>query len=338
VGKLFKRGETWYADYRDQNNVRRKISLRTSDRQVARTRLRDAELGTTSEAPDMPKALGDAINEMIALKKPVTAKSYKEHALHLFRIFGADLDINTLTRAAVGDYCTTRLKDGATRHTIHKELVVLRQALKESKLRNEFVGTVNVVPSWKAEYEPETRWLTPDEFGRLLKACPGRRTWLMVMTYTGAELGAMRRLTWHHVDLKHGLITIPGTKKSSRYRVGIPLHPDLKAYLKTLPHDKPLLIPWSKIHKQLKAACKRAGIEPPVTPHDLRRTFGSWLVQNKVDLHHVARLMGNTYNMVSKVYGQTSDESYATAIGRLPKVKKNPRKAPTKPPRKDEDV
>jgi hypothetical protein len=48
--------------------------------------------------------------------------------------------------------------------------------------------------------------------------------------------------------------------------------------------------------------------------------------------------MGNTYNMVSKVYGQTSDESYATAIGRLPKVKKNPRKAPTKPPRKDEDV
>lgn len=338
MGKLFKRGETWYGDFRDKDNVRRKISLRTSDRQVARTRLRDAELGTTSEAPDMPKALGDAITEMIALKKDVTAKSYREHSLHLFRIFTADLDINTLTRAMVGDYAAQRLKDGATRHTVHKELVVLRQALKESKIRGEFSGTVDIVPSWKADYEPRTRWLTPDEFGRLLKACPGRRTWLMIQAYTGAELAAMKRLTWHHVDLKHGLITIPGTKKSARFRVGIPLHPDLKAYLKTLDASKPLVTPWSKVHKHLKAACKRAGIDPPISTHDLRRTFGSWLVQAGVDLHHVARLMGNTFNMVSRVYGQTSDESYATAIHRLPKVKKNPRKAPTKPPpRKDEE-
>lgn len=321
MGKLYKRGETYWADYWS-NGHRVRTSLRTSDRAVAKARLRDAELGTTSEAPHAAKALGDAIDEMVALKKGTTAQSYREHAGHIFRLIGADADINALTRARVSDYCADRLKEGASRHTVHKELVVLRQALKESKAREEFTGSLEVVPPWKAEYEPETRWLTVAEFGRLLGAVdPKRRTWLMLQAYTGAELSAMRRLTWEHVNLQRGTITIPGTKRHSRFRVDLPMHPVLQAWIKRCCRTAPLVQPWPKVHRDMRAACIKARIDPPATTHDLRRTFGSWLVQAGVDVHHVARLMGNTYNMVARVYGQTSDASYAAAVNKLPKVK-----------------
>jgi integrase len=297
---------------------------------VAKAWLRDLELGTTNAAPHQAKALKDAVKDMIALKREVTAGAYRGHAGHLYRLLGENLDIHNLTRSRVADYAVGRLKEGASRHTVQKELVVLRQALKEAKARNEYSGQVDVVPPWKAEYEPETRWLTPDEFGRLLSAVTttGRRTWFMIQAYTGAELGAMKRMAasprggWEFVNLQRGTITIPGTKRSSRYRVDMPLHPALLGWLKKLSQTCPLVTPWTKVHRDLKEACKRAKIDPPATTHDLRRTFGSWLVQAGVDLHHVARLMGNTPGMVARVYGQTSDASYSAAIAHLPRLKR----------------
>ena len=53
----------------------------------------------------------------------------------------------------------------------------------------------------------------------------------------------------------------------------------------------PLVQPWPNVHKDLRAACERAGIEP-VTPNDLRRTFASWLKQAGEDSMVVARLLG----------------------------------------------
>lgn len=334
MGRLFKRGGTWYADYRDAYNRRIKISLQTADREVARARLRDRELGTTSAAPHAAKALDKAVDQMTALKRPVMAKAYREYAGHLFRLLGLEVDINTLSREVISDYCVSRLGEGASRHTISKELSCLRQALKEALTRREFTGGLDVVPAWKSDYEPATRWLPPAEFGKLLEATPEkRRTWLMLQAYTGAEMAIMKRYAasprggWEFVDLKLGRITLPGTKKSSRFRVGIPLHPELRSWLRKLPAAAPLVEPWVKVNRDIKWACTRAGIAP-ISTHDLRRTFGSWLVQAGVDLHHVARLLGNTPAMVARVYGQTSDASYSAAINTLPKLRR-PRKTST---------
>lgn len=328
MGKLFKRGNTWYADYRDQWNRRIKVSLQTADRAIAQVRLRDRELGTTSAAPHEAKGLDQAVKQMVALKKPVTAKAYSEYAGHLFRLLGQTTDINTLDRAAVAEYCAARLGEGASRHTVSKELSCLRQALKEAQSRHEFAGSLDIVPAWKSDYEPETRWLTPTEFGKLFAALPEkRRTWVMLQAYTGAEMGVMKRYAaserggWEFVDLPGGRITLPGTKKSTRFRAGIPLHPELRAFLRKLDPKQPLLERWTKVNRDIKWACKRAGIDN-ISTHDLRRTFGSWLVQNGVDLHHVAKLLGNTPAMVAKVYGQTSDASYSRAINTLPKLQK----------------
>lgn len=331
MGKLFKRGDTYYGDYWTQDRQRVRESLRTKDRKVATARLRAAELGSSGGTAHPPKALATAVDDMVSLKRAATATSYKYKALHLFRVLGATTDINTLTRAQIADYAALRRSEKAERHTIHKELVVLRQALKEAKKRDEYGGSLDVVPAYKAEYEPKRRALTEDEFAALLAAVkPERRTWLMIQAYTGAELGAMRRLTWDHVDLAKGTIQIPGSKTSARFRAAIPLHPELRAWLKKLDRAAPLMAPWKQVAKHLREACDAAGIARATT-HDLRRTFGSWLVQGGVDILHVARLLGNSPAVAARVYGQTTDASYAAAIARLPSVsKRKPR--PTRVP------
>jgi hypothetical protein len=51
MGNLHKRGSVYYADFVDRTGRRIQRSLRTSDREVAKARLRDLELATTNSGP-----------------------------------------------------------------------------------------------------------------------------------------------------------------------------------------------------------------------------------------------------------------------------------------------
>lgn len=55
--------------------------------------------------------------------------------------------------------------DGAHRHSVHKELIVLRGTLKSARSRGTFRGVVaDVVPPFKSGYTPRETYLTPDQF------------------------------------------------------------------------------------------------------------------------------------------------------------------------------
>jgi integrase len=51
-----------------------------------------------------------------------------------------------------------------------------------------------------------------------------------------------------------------------------------------------------------REACKRAGLLG-VTPHVLRHTAASWMLQGGVPVGEVARYLGDTEAMVERVYG-----------------------------------
>lgn len=325
MGKLFKRGNTFYADLRAEGQG--KPSLHTSDRQVAKARLRAAELGTTGGPATSPKGLAAAIDQMVTLKRLATGNAYKRNGLHLIRLLGATADINKLTRAQVADYTVQRAKEDACRHTVHKELVALRQTLKEAKTRGEYGGSLDVVPQWSAEYEPRRRWLTPDQFRKIVAAAAVRnRTWLMLQVFTSAGYGEVRRMTWEHIDFENDVVTVPGTKRTSRHRT-VPLHAELRAWLEKADRSKPLVARW-RPHLFLRETCDKLKM-PRATPTDLRRTFGSWLKQAGVDSLHVAKMMGHSSTtMVDRVYGQLSTASYAAAMARMPAVFSRPTGVP----------
>ncbi len=72
--------------------------------------------------------------------------------------------------------------------------------------------------------------------------------------------------------------------------------------------------PWINVRRDLRAAWARAGVLP-VSPNDLRRTFGTWLRQQGVDPSLIAPAMGHADSrMVERVYGRLPPEDLRSQI------------------------
>jgi integrase len=301
MGNLHKRNGVFYADYIDRSGKRQQPSLRTRDPVVARTRLRDLELATTDRAPQKTEALDVALSYFIdvtcAAKPAATVRCYRQKAGHLSRLLG-DLLLDSLSRENVERFIAIRLGEDAAKHTIHKELVVLRGALKAAEARDRFHhGVHNVVPRFDAEYEPRRTYLTPEQFMRLTdnllrpigtgaseaqrtrwEARRVRRTfYVLFMALASERLGEVEQMDWRNVDLHRNVIVVPDGKTGSRV---VRIHPVLRLWIERYQQEAgPITEGWTNIGRDLPAACARAGV-PRCTANDLRRTFASWLVQS----------------------------------------------------------
>jgi hypothetical protein len=171
MGKLYPRNGVLYADYYDRDGIRQRRSTRTADKVVARARLRDFELQTTDRGAHETEELADALDYFTdvacAGSSGGTVSCYKQKAAHLNRLIGTEL-LDKLTRETVERYIANRLEEGAHRHSVHKELVVLRGALKSAKPRGKFHGSLEVVPEFDSGYVPRTTYLTPEQFLELV--------------------------------------------------------------------------------------------------------------------------------------------------------------------------
>jgi len=73
----------------------------------------------------------------------------------------------------------------------------------------------------------------------------------------------------------------------------------------------------ASIKKGFALAVERAGLVD-VHPHDLRRTFGSWLVQSGVDIQRVSELMRHgDIRITAEVYAHLSPKDLADAVAVL---------------------
>ncbi len=339
MGKLYKRGDTYYADYVDRHGTRQRTSTRTGDKEVAKQRLRDLELATTDRPAYSTETVAHALSYFVdvacAARPLATIASYRQKARHLARLLGS-VRLDDLDREAVERYIATRLEEEAHRHTVHKELVVLRGAIGSAYERKKTTTSVAVVPKFRAAYSPRTTYLTPDQFLRLVdhlvppapaKAKPHtlqqredrrirRALYCLLIALASPRAGEVEAIGWEHVDLARGVLRVPKGKTISRV---VAIHPVLRPWLEALQADSgPLVDRWTNVRRDLPRACERAGV-PRCTPNDLRRTFASWLVQAGTSLLVVSRLLGHSSTrMVDLVYGQLDEATLAAAIQRLP--------------------
>jgi integrase/recombinase XerD len=181
-------------------------------------------------------------------------------------------------------------------------------------------------------------WLQPDEDAALLAAChsPQERIIVAVLRFTGLRSGCeLVHLTKRDVDLAAGTITVRHSKTPRGRRV-IPIVAELVpaierwlAYQRVLGHhapDTPFLatkhgtpILYKQIHGTVKRVATRAGVRvqpapdnarvntSQVSPHTLRRTFGSSLLNQGVRLEVVSRLLGHESTL-------TTERAYASLL------------------------
>jgi integrase/recombinase XerD len=160
--------------------------------------------------------------------------------------------------------------------------------------------------------------LSPDEVARLIDSANNLLDYTMLMTLyaTGMRRAELCRLKVEDID-SHRMIVHIRQGKGNRDR-DVPLTPKLletlreywrwmkpKTYLfpgmvNNWRADKPLTpkCVWLAIQN----AAKRAGIKKRVSPHTLRHSWATHLLENGTDLHTIQMLMGHSDLRATSVY------------------------------------
>lgn len=255
--------------------------------------------------------------------------------------------LTAIGAAEVRGYIASRTKAGAAPGTINKEIGLMSAALNWARKELEW----DVANPWQSRRQREPngrdRWLTHEEADKLLRAAekperlnryPWLRDFIRLGLYTGMRPGEMLWLDWHRVDLKGGTITfeaehgLTGQKKGQKNgKAGrVPMNQQAREAMLARARFRAEHCPgapWvfcrsdgSRIEciKKGFAGCVRDAGLTDVHPHDLRRTFGSWLVQAGVGIERVSELLRHSdIAITARVYAHLRPDDLASAAAIL---------------------
>jgi integrase len=228
--------------------------------------------------------------------------------------------------------------------TARRELVVLAAALRWCWRNGLLDRPVPIVlPNVAGARE---RHLTRSEAARLVAAALGfyrehgrwRRhhdrinrhvaRFILLGLYTGTRHDAMLRLQWlrnttgGYVDLEAGVLYLrpPAAVERSKRRPPLPIPPRLLPHLRRWrAHTARFLIEWRGLpiaheYHAWHRARELAGLEADVTPHVLRHTCATWLLQAGVSVFDVAGVLGCSEAVVRDTYGRHAQDHLRAAV------------------------
>ncbi|MBX3121602.1 MAG: site-specific integrase, partial [Nitrospira sp.] len=161
---------------------------------------------------------------------------------------------------------------------------------------------------------------------------------ILIALYTGTRASAVAAASPYrsegrsYVDLDQGLFyrLAEGSRATKKRQPPVPLPPRLLAHMRRWVgkkiakqhfvewNDKPVL----SVTTGFRTAVRRAGLTGKVTPHTLRHTAATWLMQAGVPMWQASRFLGMTQETLESVYGHHHPEHLreaAAAIGLQPR-------------------
>jgi integrase len=196
-----------------------------------------------------------------------------------------------------------------------RDLEVLRAAVRYWCRERGGVPPSIVLPP---KPRPRDRWLTRSEAASLLLAARTTRhlsRFILLGLYTGSRSGNILRLQWPQIDLSSGVMARVASgeaqdakKRAPVVRLGKRILSHLRRWKRLDAGTVSYLChyegrPVRKLRRSWAAAVKRAGLGPEVTPHVLRHTRATWLMQAGVDPWEAAGHLGMTVETLERTYG-----------------------------------
>jgi integrase len=236
------------------------------------------------------------------------------------------------------EYVAQRSSDAAAR----RELEDLRAAINHHRREGLCSEIIEIVLPEK--HPPRERWLTRAEAARLLLAAwryreiqKGQATdrrsrqhvakFILLSLYTGtraaavcgAALQPMPGRGW--IDLDRGIFyrRPAGRRETKKRQPAIPLPGEILTHLRRWKRrGQRFAVEWNRqpvksIDKAFAHAVRGAGLGADVTPHTLRHTAATWLMQAGTDLWEAAGYLGMTVEMLSQRYGHHHPDHLAGA-------------------------
>ena len=158
--------------------------------------------------------------------------------------------------------------------------------------------------SWPNDPEPLPVVLSPAEVAGLLAAMPtpAYRMLFCTMFASGLRIGEACRLVVSDLDGDRGAIRVLGKGQKERLAA---LHPPLLAHLRAYWHAYRPVAPWpftgkyglpldpDQARKVFKAAVLATGLGKRATPHSLRHTYATLLLEHGTGLPVIQALLGH---------------------------------------------
>jgi len=187
---------------------------------------------------------------------------------------------------------------------------------------------------------PRERWLTRDEAASIIRAA--RRTRqaghiarvVLIGVYTGTRPGALLGLAWMPqtrggwIDLDAGVLHRRGEgarrtkKRQPPARIPDRLLPHLRRWHRAdmIARREPVtsVIHYGgaavgKLRRSWATVVRAAGIADAPTPHVLRHTAATWMMQGGADMYDAAGYLGMSVQMLEDVYGHHHPDFQASA-------------------------
>ena len=253
---------------------------------------------------------------------PRTLVNYRIDLLRYLQYLAqASKDPLSVTREDLTAYLWHRKSAGVQAASIARYMASLRAFYRFLLADERLVADPATLLRSPRKAEKLPRYLTVGEVSRLITGAGATkareirlRAMLELMYAAGLRVSELTGVRLDSIDLKLGCVRVLGkggkervVPVGERARLAVQgyLHqrPPTPASVKTLfVSDRKRPMSAVQFWRLIRQAAKKAGIYKPVTPHTLRHSFASHLVQNGADLRAVQEMLGHASIATTQIY------------------------------------
>jgi integrase/recombinase XerD len=270
-------------------------------------------------APAVPSSPLAVMKDELTLGgySPKTRKVYLGHArrfLQWTEAEGLALEGGTIRR-----YLVLQVEEKEVSLATHGQILSALRLLFRKVLQRD--SAVDDIPRPRRSRRLPTV-LTREEAQAVVTAYrnPTRRAVLMLLYSAGLRVGEVVRLRPADLDAGRGLLKVRGGKgRKDRYTLlAERAMREARRHMDRLAgreEESPWLFPGAdprqhlharSVQKFTKEAGRRAGVSKPVTPHVLRHSFATHLLEAGTDLRYIQQLLGHASSKTTEIYTHVS--------------------------------